>query len=95
MTKTLEQFKRQLKTHIFSFLASHQDMINSYGNYSYRNNFPEKDVRKFILVCQKLVKDPDVNIYYNILIAIINKDYQSLFKLLYQYSKQKSCRNGS
>ena len=32
-------------------------MINNYDNYSYPNNFPEKDDRKFILSCQKLVKD--------------------------------------
>ena len=29
------------------------------------------------------------------MITIINKNYQSLFKLLYEYSKQKSYRNGN
>lgn len=89
MTKTLEQLKRQLKTHVLSFLASHQDMINNYGNYPYPNNFPEKDVRKFILTCQKLVKDPDVKIYCNNLIAIINKDYQSVLNYYMNTQKKK------
>ena len=47
ITKSLEQFKRQLKTHVLSLLASNQDMINNYGNYPLQNNFSEKDTKNF------------------------------------------------
>ena len=87
MTKTLEQLKRQLKTHVLSFLASHQDMINNYGSYPYPNNFKEKDARNFILTCEKLVKDPDVKIHCKNLISIINQDYQTV--LNYYMNTQK------
>ena len=46
-TKSLPQLKRQLKTHVLSFLASHQDMINTYGKYVYPNNFSAKDTKNF------------------------------------------------
>lgn len=89
MTKTLEQLKRQLKTHVLSFLASHQDMINNYGTYPYPNNFSEKDTKNFILTCQKLVKDPDVKIYCKNLISIVNKDYQSVLNYYMESQKKK------
>jgi len=89
MTKTLVQLKRQLKTHVLSFLASHQDMINNYGSYPYPNNFKEKDARNFILTCEKLVKDPDVKMYCKNLISIINKDYQTVIDYYMNSQKQK------
>ena len=88
MTKTLDQLKRQLKTHVLSFLASHQDMINSYGIYPYPNNFTEKDAKKFILTCEKLVKDPEVKIHCKNLIAIINKDYQTVLNYYLKIQKK-------
>lgn len=89
MTKTLEQLKRQLKTHVLSFLASHQDMINNYGSYPYPNNFKEKDARNFILTCEKLVKDPDVKIHCQNLISIINQDYQKVLNYYMNAQKKK------
>lgn len=89
MTKTLEQLKRQLKTHVLSFLASHQDMINNYGSYPYPNNFKEKDARNFISTCEKLVKDPDVKIHCQNLISIINQDYQKVLNYYMNAQKKK------
>lgn len=89
MTKTLEQLNKQLKTHVLSFLASHQDMINTYGKYLYPNNFSEKDAKNFILTCKKLVKDPEVKIYCKNLISIINKDYQTVLNYYMNIQKKK------
>ena len=89
MTKILEQLKRKLKTHVLSFLASHQDMINTYGKYPYPNNFSEKDAKNFILTCKKLVKDPEVKIYCKNLISIINKDYRTVLNYYMNIQKKK------
>ena len=88
-TKNLPQLKRQLKTHILSFLASHQDMINTYGKYVYPNNFSEKDTKNFIKTCQKLVTDQDVKIYCDLLICIINKEYQKVVNHFYNTQKNQ------
>lgn len=90
ITKSLEQLKRQLKTHVLSFLASHQDMINVYGSYPFPNNFKEKDVKAFINNCEKQIKDPEVKIYCNHLISILKKDYQTV--LNYYKNMQKKNR---
>ena len=92
MTKTLDKLKRQLKTHVLSFLSSHQDMINSYGIYPYPNNFIEKDAKKFILTCEKLIKDPEVKIHCKNLIAIINKDYQTVLNYYLKIQKKISLK---
>ena len=83
-TKNLVQLKRQLKTHVLSFLASYQDMINSYGSFPYPNNFSEKDCKNFIKNCKNLVSDPDVKEYCDNLLSIINKDFQKVIDYYYR-----------
>lgn len=89
ITKSLEQLKRQLKTHVLSFLSSHQDMVNNYGSYPYPNNFSEKETKDFIRTCQNIVKDPEVKIYCEHLINIIKKDYQKVIKYYQSIKKEK------
>lgn len=80
LTKSLENLKRQLKTHILSFLLSHQDMVKSYGSYPFPNNFTENEIKNFILTCQNIVNDPEVKVYCALLLSIIKKDYQKVLK---------------
>ena len=89
VTKSLEQLKRQLKTHVLSFLSSHQDMVNNYGIYPYPNNFSEKDTKNFIRTCQSIVKDPEVKMYCEHLLDIIKKDYQKVIKYYQSLKKDK------
>ena len=63
MTKSLEQLKRQLRTHVLSFLSSHEDMVSNYGSFPYPNNFSERDTKNFIKTCQNIVQDPEVKTY--------------------------------
>ena len=89
MTKVLEQFKMQLKTHVLSFLTSNPDKINNYGIYLYPNNFSEKDAKNFIFACQKFVKEHKVKIYCNNLIDITNRDYQRVLNNYMNTQKKK------
>ena len=91
MTKNLNQLKRQLKTHVLSFLASHQDMINLYGSYPFPENLSEKECKNFITTCKNLVKDPEVKVYCDHLLLIIKKDYQKVLDFYYK-NQQKGKR---
>lgn len=91
MTKNLIQLKRQLKTHVLSFLASHQDMVNLYGSFPFPENFGEKECKKFITTCKNLVKDQDVKVYCDHLLSIIKKDYQKVLDFYYK-TQQKGKR---
>lgn len=63
-------------------------MIKLYGNYPYPHNFTERNAKSFIFTCEKTIKDPEVKIYCQHLIAIINKDYQKV--LNFYKSTQKN-----